>query len=91
MTNPSTSINSKSQKQNKVKQDRGDNQLAGTPLFITSHKPSNQNLDGFKPWFELNYRGFLFSFDQDSQPGFELTVFIPWFYLVSQGLLFTTE
>ena len=73
---------------NKVKQGIGDYQVAGCPLFVTSHKPSADNLGTFKPWWDINYQGFLFFFDQDSQPGFDLTVFVPWFDLVSQGFLF---
>lgn len=40
------------------------------------------------PWWDINYQGFLFFFDQDSQPSFELSIFVPWFHLVSQGFLF---
>ncbi len=69
----------------------GGNQLAGNTLFVTSHKPSNGYLGTLKPWWDINYQGLLFFFDQDSQPGFELTVIIPWFDLVSQGILFTIE
>jgi len=66
-------------------------QLAGRSLFVVSRKPSNGHLGTFKPWWDINYQGLLFSFSQDSRPGFDMSLFIPWFYLVGQGFLFTIE
>ncbi len=76
---------------NKVKQVPGDYQVAGSPLLVVTEQPSGQNLDGFKPWYDLNYQGSLFYLRNDRQEGFELTVFVPWPDLVSQGILFTIE
>ncbi|GAI73323.1 unnamed protein product, partial [marine sediment metagenome] len=62
--------------------------VAGSPLLVVNEQPSGKNLDGFKPWYDLKYQGFLFYLRNDRQEGFELTVFVPWPGLASQGLLF---
>ncbi|MBA7679480.1 hypothetical protein ES703_87777 [subsurface metagenome] len=75
-----------------LSQDRVD-AVAGSRLAFpsSSHKPSNGYLGNFKPWWDINYQGLLFFFDQDSRPGFDMAVFFPWFDLVSQGFLFTIK
>lgn len=74
----------------KVKQVIGDYHVAGSPLLVVTVSSSDDNLGGFKPWYDLKYQGFLFYFRNDIEADFELTVFVPWFDLVSQGFLFTT-
>ena len=70
---------------------QGDYRLSRYPPFVINEKLQNGSEAIFKPWYVLNYQGFLFYYINDRQEGFELNVFIPWLQLASQGILFTIK